>query len=83
MKASWCVQGSAWDSYAPSYKALVQMLESVMDEIHAAGVVHGNLHNGNILVTPDNHVLVLDFARAVLDPTDELVKAEKKCIRFI
>ena len=77
------MQGRAWDSYAPSYKALSQKLESAVDEIHAAGVVHGDLYASNILVTPDSRVLVLDFAKAVANPTDELQKAEKECIQFI
>ena len=83
MMAAWYVQGSAWDSYAPSYKALVQNLDSAVDEIHHAAVVHGDLNASNILVTPDSHVLVVDFAKAVANPTDEILKAEKECIQFI
>ena len=41
-----------------------------------------NLYCDNILVTPDNQVFVLDFAGALLNPTDKQVKAEKSRIGF-
>ena len=42
-----------------------------MNKIHAAGVVHNNFYQGKMLVTPDDRVIIRDFAHAILDPTPE------------
>ena len=76
-RASVYVQGTAWDSYADNYDSLFQKLESVVNKIHAAGVVHNNFYQGKMLVTPDDRVIIRDFAHAILDPTPEYLKAEK------
>lgn len=65
-----------WDWHAPSHRALDHKLKSALVQIHDAGVLHRDLHEGNILVTPDHRVLVLDFAAAQLDPRRELMDAE-------
>ena len=44
--------------------------------IHEAGVLHGDLHKGNILVTPRRQVFILDFDGCVLDASDDRRKAE-------
>ena len=74
------VQGTAWESYSDSYDTLFQKLESAVNKIHAAGVVHNNLYDAKILVTPDDRVIVHDFTLAMMDPTPEDLKAEKDCI---
>ena len=71
-----CTQGMPWDWRAPSHRALDHKLKSALVQIHAAGVLHRDLHEGNILVTPDHRIMVLDFAAAQLDPRQELVDAE-------
>lgn len=39
--------------------------------LHAAGILHGDVHTGNILVRPDGRVVILDFGAAVpLDAAD-------------
>lgn len=71
-----CTQGVPWDWHAPSHRALDHKLKSALVQIHDAGVLHRDLHEGNILMTPDHRVLVLDFAAAQLDPRRELMDAE-------
>ena len=74
------MQGMPWDCCEPSQRALKHKLKSALDQIHAAGVLHRDLHEGNILVTPDHRVLVLDFAGAQMNPTQELVDLEMEFI---
>ena len=74
------MQGMPWDWCEPSQRALKHKLKSALDQIHAAGVLHRDLHEGNILVTPDHRVLVLDFAGAQMNPTQELVDLEMEFI---
>lgn len=45
---------------------LVGQLQAVVAEIHAAGVVHGDLELQNIKVTPNKTVYILDFEKASL-----------------
>ena len=45
---------------------LVGQLQAVVGEIHAAGVVHGDLESQNIKVTPNKTVYILDFEKASL-----------------
>jgi tRNA A-37 threonylcarbamoyl transferase component Bud32 len=35
-----------------------------LDRLHAAGLTHGDLHPGNVLVTPDGRVVLLDLEMA-------------------
>lgn len=56
---------------------LIGQLQAVVGQIHAAGVVHGDLEPQNIKVTPNNTVYILDFEKASLPSpssqyTDEL-----------
>jgi serine/threonine protein kinase len=49
------------------------LLGEVLDALsaaHARGLVHGNLHAGNIIVRPDGHAKVVDFGMARLDDKD-------------
>lgn len=60
------LQGSAWDRQSSAHCMLVGQLQAVVGEIHAAGVVHGDLESRNIKVTPNKTVYILDFERASL-----------------
>ncbi len=39
-------------------------LDEAIARIHAAGFTHGDLHPGNVIVTPDDRVVLLDFEMA-------------------
>ena len=73
------MQGIAWDWDLPAHDA---KLRSALDQIHAACILHRDLHIGNILVTPESRVFVLDFAGAMLNPTAKQVKQEMKDLGF-
>jgi serine/threonine-protein kinase len=50
--------------------ALVSALLAAYGRLHARGVVHGDIHPGNILVAEDGRVTLLDFGRARLHGGD-------------
>ena len=67
------MQGMAWDWQSAAHRALDNDLLSALHQIHQLGVLHGDLHAGNIVVTPENRVVVLDFDGARLQaPANEL-----------
>ena len=52
--ASSARQGQAWDWKSPAHRALGPRLLEVLQRVHDLGIGHGDLHPGNILVTPDS-----------------------------
>ena len=78
------LQGTAWDFESPSREAFFPKLRSAMDLVHAAGIMHNPrvTHGSNILIAPDKHVFVLDFAEALLNPTDKALKEEMTRIGY-
>lgn len=40
---------------------IAEQVERAIARIHATGYVHGDLHPGNVIVTPDDTVVLLDF----------------------
>ncbi len=72
------MQGTAWNCYDPSHRVLDGELQSALAQIHAAGILHGDLHEGNILVTPDKQVFLLDFAGAQQHATRKRLRAEEE-----
>ena len=46
--------------------------------IHEAGIVHGDLHKGNILVTSDNRVIILDFEGSQMHADPKQMATEMK-----
>lgn len=68
------MQGTTWDWHSAAHRALDGEVLSALDEVHKLGVLHGDLHEGNILVTPERKVVVLDFDGARLEaPASELI----------
>jgi hypothetical protein len=48
-------------AYTARALALAGRVEELLDEIHDRGVIYGDLHPGNVLVTPDDAVALIDF----------------------
>ena len=74
---SLCLQGSAWEWNSRAHKALTPKLLNALDMIHKAGVLHGDLHKRNILVTPSRQIFILDFDGSEPHASHELLVAEK------
>lgn len=67
------MQGQEWNWFLKRHRELDAELLSVLAAIHAKGVRHGDIHKGNMIVTADNRVVILDFDKAELDaPAAEL-----------
>ena len=71
-----CLQGTAWDWSSKLHKAVIHKLLEALDRIHEAGVLHGDLHKRNILVTPSRKVFILDFDGCRLHASEKRRKAE-------
>ena len=74
---SLCLQGIAWEWNSRAHKALSQKLMKALELIHKAGVLHGDLHKHNILVTPSGQIFILDFDGSKPRASHELLVAEK------
>ena len=55
----------------------------VFKEIHARGVYHGDVRCENILVRPDQSVVVIDFEMSTMDADEEDLKAEMKEVKIL
>ena len=71
-------QGSSWDWQSLLHQSLRGELQAVVERLHDAGVVHGDLNVHNIKVTPDNRVYILDFEKAVLPSKSPEYAAEMR-----
>lgn len=54
----------------PLRDVVIDIIESVND-LHALGYIHGDLHSGNIWVTNEGKVLIYDFGFAKSIPTEQ------------
>lgn len=72
------MQGEQFDWHSRSHRALDSQFLAVLDSIHSFGICHHDLHQGNILVTADHQIVLLDFAGASLQSTAEERMAERK-----
>ncbi|MFC4245230.1 class III lanthionine synthetase LanKC [Gryllotalpicola reticulitermitis] len=43
---------------------IADQIERAVARLHAAGIRHGDLHPGNVLITPTSHVRLIDFEMA-------------------
>ena len=50
-------------------------------ELHDRKVCHGDVRVENILVRPDDSVVVIDFERSILDAEETLLKEEMKEVK--
>ena len=72
------MQGEPFDWHSRIHRALDGQLLAVLDSIHSFGICHRDLYSGNILVTSDDQIVVLDFAGADLASIAEDHIAERR-----
>ncbi len=77
------MQGKPFDWHSRTHRALDGQLLAVLDSIHSFGICHRDLHSGNILVTSDDQIVVLDFAGADLESTAEDRTAERRHVAML
>ena len=71
------MQGEPFDWHSHLHRALDAQLLAVLDGVHEHGICHCDLHAGNMLVTCDRQIVLLDFDGARLDCTAEECIAER------
>ena len=50
-------------------------------EIHARGVCHGDVRCENILVRPDESVVIVDFEMSTIDADEDNLKSEMRDVK--
>ena len=74
------MQGISWNWSKPSHRPLDSKLKAALAQIHAAGILHNDLHEGNILVTPDDQVFILDFAGSRQHASRKWLREEEEAL---
>jgi len=76
VKVSEIVEGTSWSSVDWSSgidkQAALADLRSKVFKMNKAGIIHHDLHSGNVMVRPDGTVCILDFDRAKFVKNEEL-----------
>ena len=73
------LQGEPWGWNQRSHQALDGGLREALRKIHEAGILHGDLHKGNILVTDeDRRIFILDFESSEMEATPEDMAEEMR-----
>jgi thiamine kinase-like enzyme len=52
-------------------------------ELHARKVCHGDVRVENILVRPNDSVVVIDFERSIMNADEKLLKEEMKEVQWL
>lgn len=72
------MQGKPFDWHSTEHRSLDDQLLAVIDKVHRFGVCHHDLHSGNILITAEDEVVLLDFAAAKLNSSAEVCCEERE-----
>jgi len=54
---------------------------AILKSIHQAGVIHGDLRYDNLMVDASDEVAIIDFDRAIINPTESAKKEEYRELR--
>lgn len=58
------VDETAVDAYREWAEAIGDRVRAIVEDVHAAGVSHGDLHPGNVLIDDDGGITLIDFEMA-------------------
>ena len=72
------VQGEHWDWGLREHRDLDKALLGALAAIHSRGLVHGDLHQGNILVTADRRTVIADIEGAELQAPAAIMETEMR-----
>jgi len=76
-----CVQqGDRWDWESPAHLALGPRLLEALQKVHELKIRHGDVHEANILVTPEGGVFLLDFDACEWDAPDWALEDEQSWV---
>lgn len=78
-----CAQGESWDWNSESHRSLDGESLRLLDCMHCLGVLHGDIHRGNIIVTPSQQVVLLDFGHSVYPASPSDMAAEQQWLQDI
>ena len=62
---------------------LLPQLLSHVSSLHEANVLHGDLHQRNVLVTPSDHVFIIDFDQATIMPGQRRKQEELAALKSL
>lgn len=77
------VEGESWDWNSESHRSLDGESLRLLDCMHCLGVLHGDIHRGNIIVTPSQQVVLLDFGHSVYPASPSDMAAEQQWLQDI
>jgi serine/threonine protein kinase len=76
----------SWYDYVltnkPTEKQLNHLLKAIK-LLHSNGIVHGDLHRGNIILMDDNLPRLIDFDGTLVNAPKSLIKLEKELVNSI
>lgn len=62
--------------------SLLEQVASILTDLHQAGALHGDLHPGNVLVTPKGSVVLVGSAPPPIGGTETRIPAATRAIRY-
>lgn len=80
IRAGFPAHREAIAAYAAEALTILRRLTEAVDAFHAHGWVHGDLHPGNVLVSPEGRLSIVDFELAA--PVDSRVPVGLGCPGF-
>lgn len=72
--------GEVWKNVIPTEKQKKYLL-SAIKKLHTGRVVHGDIHNYNIIIGQDGMPRIIDFGHASVNATDKMIDLEKAYVK--
>ncbi|KAK9909617.1 hypothetical protein WJX75_005150 [Coccomyxa subellipsoidea] len=77
------IEGRHVDRSSPEHRALLPLARQKLRTIHSHRVLHGDLRADNIIITPANDVIFIDFWHALLRVDKEEEEEEQKDLAWV